>query len=329
MNLPWRLQLVSLSVVCGIVGCRPPTHSTLEQRLTPAAQPESLELAWLPDGSRVAVAARWLFDPESGTFVSLKCSLAGGAACRTELLSFAPSGRRYAVVDADQLAIGDGERALADWKQIPRWLAPDAVPGASDTRVNVAFWLAPEVLFVQQFFADGHAEPECRLYELATGAWRRPEGGCLSPDFSYLARVDAGPNGLFALHSSAEGHFGFSVVHYDATRGQAPARVAFVLEGASSVHARFDSNGSRIELISPCALHGKPVPACDAPDRQRTWKLYAAPMTSGELRLERDDLPPGAVVDATSRRFAWADSRGLCVGDPRDQRARCVTLPRR
>lgn len=318
-----RLQLVALSLACCFAGCRPATRAPLDSR----GETRHPELVWLPDGSRVAVDAGWLFDPESGSFASLKCRLPDGAACRPEQLSFAPIGQQYVVVDADRFAVGNGERGLGVWKQIPRWLAPNDRPGSSDTLANVAFWLTPKALFVQQFYVDGHAEPECRLHELATATWRRPDGGCLSPDFSYLARVDGGPNGLLALHSSAEGRFGFSLVRYDSARGQVPVDLTFVLEGASQVSARFDASGSRIGVISPCTLQGEPVPACDAPDRQPKWKLYGASTASGRLQLERDDLPPGSVADPTHRRYAWCKQHELCVGDPRDERVRCATLP--
>ena len=208
---------------------------------------------------------------------------------------------------------------------LPSWLVSRAHESAPEV-VNTAVWLTPTKLYVHQFYADGHADPECRVREGLAAPWQRPIGGCIASDFGYLAQIDVGPAGLLAVHSSAEGSYALRFVRYDDVHGEQPVRAPqLVLQGSSAVRVQFSARRSRIELISPCVLVGTPLPPCDDAEAT-TWKLYAASFESDKLQLLRDDLPVGAVIDPREERFAWPRGDAICVGEPRDTEARCISL---
>lgn len=286
-----------------------------------------VELAWLPDGSRLVVDGRWVFNPETGGYAALPCPVNEAAGCRLEGMSFSPDNSAFVIMKAEQFATGSFGRQVGSWRSIPRWL-PREKKAQSDV-VNVAFWISTRTLFVQQFYADGHAEPTCRLRDAATGGWMLVRGGCLRPDFSYLAGVDVGPERLLAIHSSAEGRHALSIARYDVQRGQSDVWPApLILEGASTVRVRFAPDGSRVDLISPCPLSGAPIPPCENPESEPHWKLYSVPISGGAARLVRNDLPPGIAVDPTRDRFAWPKDGAVCVGDPGGSNIKCAAVPR-
>jgi hypothetical protein len=212
-------------------------------------------------------------------------------------------------------------------ERVPRWLPVGA--SAADERLgHVGFWVTPELVFVEQFDRTGAIPPACRLLDIGARAWRRSAGGCLSADFSYLAEVTVGPRGLLALHSSGEGAYAVSIVHYDVRRGQSDTAVSsIVLEGASAVHVRFAPDGGSVQFISPCALEGKPPPACEDPQNQEQWRLYSVPTSGGALRLVRADLPAGAAFDPAHDRFAWPKGDAVCWGEPREASPKCASKP--
>jgi hypothetical protein len=207
--------------------------------------------------------------------------------------------------------------------------------------INTGYRLSAQAIFVQQFDRRAELAPACRVCTLnRTDAlsseppvcrWRRPAGGCLDPELSYLTRVDRGPRDLLALHSEAEGYFALSVVRYDPAKGQASVGVSPIkLEGGSLVVVRFAPDGSAIDLISPYELRpaaGGRTPPCDDIQPQGSWRLYSRPIGPGSLTLRRADLPPGAVLHPTEEIFAWPRGASVCVGDPRKPSPACFPLP--
>jgi hypothetical protein len=177
----------------------------------------------------------------------------------------------------------------AGMEQFPRWIEGTA---KDDEIVSMPFWSTPRTLVVQQFSTVDPMHPTCRARDAGTDTWYRPRGGCLQPDFSYLYRVDAGPAGLVALHSSAEGHAAVSVVRYSVNTGQSAPLVTFHLEGASTVEVAFAPDGSRIDFVTPCTLDALHETQCLEPELAPRWKLYSVPATGGAPVLRRDDLPP-------------------------------------
>jgi hypothetical protein len=226
---------------------------------------------------------------------------------------------------------------------IPIWLDRRAMAGRIDDVINTGFRLSGQLLFVQQFDRRAELTPACRVCALDSASadagkspacrWRRPAGGCLDPELSYLTRVDRGPRDLLALHSEAEGYFALSVVRYDPVKGQASVGVpAIKLEGASLVSVRFAPDGSAVDLISPCELRpaaGGRTPPCDDFHAQASWRLYSRPIGPGALTLRRADLPPGAVMHPKEEIFAWPRGASVCVGDPRKAPPACFPLPAR
>jgi hypothetical protein len=192
--------------------------------------------------------------------------------------------------------------------------------------VEVGFRLSPAATFVQRFTPGGRKSASCRV-RTGTGAAARPRGGCLSPEFSYLAHVYAGPAGLLALLSSAEGHSALQIVRYDPTSGQSDTRAqTLTIEGSGAVRASFAADGNGVMLISPCALEG-PRPPCAEPDQAVHWRQYHLPLDGGPVRLVRADLPPGSDFHQARNEYAWVAGGTACVGQP--QKPRCWPLPDR
>lgn len=222
----------------------------------------------------------------------------------------------------------DGSLATSEpepTEPVPRWIA--AASGDAEL-VNVRFQSTPRTVVVQQYSSADPAKATCRARDDTSTAWYVPAGGCLDPDFSYLNHVDAGPGGLVALHSSAEGHSAVSVARYSVTAGQSPAIVTLLFEGGSAVDVGFAPDGSRVDFVSPCALGSPGVSRCTNPEAAPRWRLYSMPAKGGPLILRRDDLPPGSAFDSTSERFAWPRGTNVCIGDPKEPRPRCTKLPR-
>jgi hypothetical protein len=330
------LIAAALLAACGespppAAGRQPPPQIKVEE---PAVQPAAVEaagdheLVWLPDGSQLMVDGYWVFDPERGAFASLQCTTASGAPCNLSQSSFVRDGREYVVVDGDNIAVGMPVGGLGPWEQIPRWLPQEQEPAEI---VNTAFWVAPGRVLVRQFFKDGHGEAQCRVRYTANrvyGDWRRPDGGCLGGELGNLAQVDPGPNGLFALHSSAQGQFSLSIVRYSLDTGVSEVRTALAaIGGVSRVQVQFAPDGSRAELTSPCQLTVGNREMCQDPFKQPRWNLYSLPIPGETIELLRADLPPGTAVDPVRNRFAWVKEGAVCVGEPRDPEARCEPLP--
>lgn len=316
------LQLLLLTACAITAGCT-------QKMLPPGAlEDQDHRLTWLPDGSALVIDARWWFDPTHGTFQPLQCATGEGRLCTRQ--SFEAVGTQYIVVDSQKMAIAS-PAARGPWQRIPRWLPDDAGPASADEIANVAFWIAPGTIYVQQFYADGHGTPECRVREVrgADAQWRRPPGGCVEGGLGHLAHVDRGPAGLLALHSSSEGYSDLILVRYAEDSGSAQTSIAsLVIEGASSMQVRFAQDGSRIDVISPCTLAATSSASfCDGTSGQLAWKLYSVPASGGELQLQRADLPPGTVADPQRDRFAWVRDGALCLGDPGAADSRCVKLP--
>jgi hypothetical protein len=248
------------------------------------------------------------------------------------------AGRRArAVVGGDDLAIDalspdrapDGGALVR--VRIPRWLPTRAGTEPADV-VNVAFWLSPRAVLVQQFDRRGDLVPSCRVLAVpgktparapsAAPAWTRARGGCLDADFHHLTRVDPGPRRLLALHSEGEGGSALAVVRYTPDLGQVAAgsTSSVGIPGSSTVSVRFARDGASLDLVSPCNLlpgaEGAPPASCDAPFARARWNLYTRTLPSGALRLRRADLPPGAALHPAGDRFAWPAGASVCIGEP-------------
>lgn len=287
------------------------------------------DLLWLPDGSRLVVDGYWVFEPERGAFVSSHCATRSGGPCKLTRSSFVADGTEYVILDEESIAVGNLASGVGTWEQIPHWLA--TAQADSDQVANVGFWIGPGRVFVRQFQKDGQGEAQCRVRYTANGVvgdWRAPAGGCIAGELGQLTRVDPGPGALLALHSQAQGQFALSFVRYSQDDGMSRINVAPVrLEGSSQVHVRFAADGTRAELISPCALTGSERDVCADAATQPRWKLYSLAIPGDKVELVRDDLLPGTVHDPVLNRFAWVKGGRLCVGDPREPESRCDLLP--
>lgn len=328
MNRPSGSLICAFAFSFSVPGCGnlPEGSSVPRPRLeqAQAAQPAPKplpELLWWPDGSRVVVDGQWVLDVNRGVAKVLGCDAQDQNRCRERRISVAPDGLHFLVTEGERLAVGTLHGPMDPWQAIPRWVHADEV-------ANAVFWLSPNTLFVQQFPLNDQAKPTCRWRQWPAGNWRRPPGGCLEPEFRYLSRVDAGPNALLALHSSAEGLFALSIVRYGLTTGQDDTPLpALVLEGSSAVRVSFAADGSRIDLVSPCVLDGNPPPPCENPEGQAFWRLYSRTTNGGPLRLRATDLPPGATADPKQARFAWPKDGEVCLGNPRESPAKCASAP--
>ena len=73
-------------------------------------------------------------------------------------------------------------------------------------------------------------------------------------------------------------------------------------------------------LTTPCDLLGE---ACEAGETVRYYDW----LPSGDLRLFRDDVIPGAVPSPKDPSvFTWGEDGRVCIGDPSGER-RCLPLP--
>ncbi|HYP14397.1 MAG TPA: hypothetical protein VEQ63_10780 [Bryobacteraceae bacterium] len=280
----------------------------------------SAELQWLPDGTRIAIGKKWVLDTTVGRYIPLVCPAPG---CAESVLSLAPAGSTGLLLHESRLAIGVLPGPIQTWTDIPQWIASSA-----DALVNVAFWLTQSTAYVHQFDRRANKNSTCRTYDSRSGKWLRAPGGCLVPEFSFLAQVDRGPARLVALHSSAAGAFALQIVRYSAVKGQSPTRVkSIVIDGASSVHVRFAPDGSQVDLLTPCRLETGSTVDCSADFESAKWRQYSVAVATGVLRLRRANLPADAALHPRADTFAWFADNSICVGDPNESKPRCFPLP--
>lgn len=294
-----------------------------------------ITLSWSADGSRLAVNGRFTLDVRSGLFTSLPCPPERGD-CAGRTLTFSPDAKEVLSIDDDLLSVDMTETGQQLQARIPRWAASNV---AEDDLFNVAFWLSPQTVFVQQSDRQGRAAPTCRLVDLSREApggapalrWRAESNQCFEPSFALLTAVDTGPNDLLVLHSTSEGSAALNVVRYTPERGQMPVKMPEVLLKGGVASVSFERDGSAIYIVTPCTLAETPdadAPWCDDSSDQPNWRLYRRPIGSASTELRRSDLPPDAVRHPTEDRFAWPDAGAICIGDPRDRVAsRCYPSP--
>ena len=281
---------------------------------------DAADIAWLSDGSRLLVDGRWLLRPEDARAVPVAC--AGG--CGSKEIALSPGGAELLVFDGMSLAVAPPEQPAGAPVPIPRWI------GAAESAqpVNVAFWLAEHVVFVQQYDRNDPFAPACRLFDTRDGAWRLPHGGCLASEFSQLFRAQAGPGKALLLFSAAEGFQALELVRYDPDAGQSSSGMTPIAwESPGPIDARFAPDGGRVFFVTPCTLAAPASPPCvdstpGAPSRLYSWSIPA-----GELRLLRSDLPPGAAFDPVHGRFAWPRGNRICIGDPAGPAPQCIPAP--
>jgi hypothetical protein len=235
---------------------------------------------------------------------------------------------------SDGSAVAVGDRWLLDpasGKFRPRSAKGPLPPPALDGRahqgkggaVEVGFALSPGTTFTQRFAPAGTGAT-CRVRS-GTGAAAPPRGGCLSPEFGYLAQVQVGPASLLALLSSAEGHAALQIVRYDPKQGQSDTRApTLTIEGSGAVRVAFAPDGTSVTLVSPCELQtGRPP--CAEPDQAAHWRQYQLPLDGRPPKLVRADLPPGAAFHPARKEYAWVAGGAACVGQPLSPR--CWPLP--
>ena len=310
-----------------MTGCRTGTPAKPVASV-PTDQNQLVELRWLPDGGRILVSGRWIFNPETDRFLSLTCSPPGivaAATCDSVTHSFSSDGSRVVFAD-DWLAIARRDEHPGERIEIPRWVA---LRSAEGELVNIAFWLNLREILVQQSDRGERSHPECRVLQLATHRWRRPRGGCLEGGFENLVRIDPGPEGWIAIYSGGEGSNDVTVARYAEATGQSSGGAPNLSpEPGAAISAAFRADGSAVDVVSQCPLE-KGNPSCfEAGDPVR-WRLYSWPLRGGALRLLRTDLPPGSAPDPRGTRFAWPRGRSVCLGEPRDVSPHCVPLPLR
>jgi hypothetical protein len=277
------------------------------------------KLSWLADGSRLLVDGRWLLRPEDARAVAVDC----GGVCAGKEIALSPGGAELLVFDGAALAVAPPEQPAGASVPIPRWIeAQESTP-----LVNVAFWLAEHVVFVQQYDPADPFAPACRLFDTRDGAWRPPPGGCLTSEFSQLFKVQAGPGQALLLLSAAEGFQAMELVRYDPESGQSPAEITPIAwESPGPLDARFAPDGRRVFFLTPCLLAAPESPPCENSGSRAAIRLYSWTTPTGELRLLRSGLPPGAAFDPVHGRFAWPRDDRICIGDPSEPTPRCLAM---
>ncbi len=262
---------------------------------------------------------------DSGAYAALSCSSRDGLLKPVDCdrIEFSPDARKALVLKGDAFATGSPTGPFGARVTIPLWMKSE-----EETIGNVVFWLSERLVFVQQRDILVPSKPQCRLFDVETGQWRRSPVKCLSGDYSQIGKVEVGPGHLLAVYSGAEGMGAVELCAYDLEKGQTRLPLPSVSLTRALVSVRFAPDGSRVDLVSPCApLVGDEVhesAECSAAPR---WRLFSIPTRGGPMRLRRADLPPGAVLDPKHERFAWPRGDEICVGDPAEPRPRCVAVP--
>lgn len=272
------------------------------------------------DGSRLLVAGRWSFDPETARFRPLlRCQGRHSETIHGDVV-LAPAGTGLVVVAKDRYALGTLEGALDIWHPIPRWLPPTS---ATNEVSNVAAFLSSKTLLIHQSYVGGDGAPSCRTLDLSTHALGEQSIGCPPSGFTQVAALSFGPGNIVQTLSAAEGAIDLTVVRHGNNSNADKTVTSITLQGLGSVDSWVSADGARVQLLSPCELRGNPPPACESDEG--AVRLYEV-SSEKSLHLVRTDLPPGAVKNPVNEQFAWVEAAQLCVGNPAGDK-RCTSLP--
>lgn len=169
----------------------------------------------------------------------------------------------------------------------------------------------------------------CRILDLPTGELRTPKAGCPASEFAELYAVQPGPNRMFGVYSSGEGHPGVNAVTWE-PQAQSPVGLpAIDLYPSGPLQFLFAAGVADIWLQTPCDLRiergcvGPSQRDDPAPEYLFRWSK-AHPNT---FTLAAKDIPPGAVYAPDSKKYAWITKQTLCVGSGFESPASCVALP--
>jgi hypothetical protein len=289
-----------------------------------------LALQWLPDGKRIRVSLRWLLSVDEGTFSNFACALEPEKCENISSISFSSDGSRAVLLGETKLSFGPSGGPFENTVRIPRWT--QSRDGRPATFNHLGFWTSRDSVFVQQFDRNAYNDPrgpippECRLYNTAERKWQQLRDGCIQGDYLWVGEVEAGPADLVAVRSSSEGSAALGFYRYRVAEGQSQAIRAPVSLGSEEGSIAFTKNGAWLLMITSCSNVQQSPRAQDCAT-STTWSLYRVPTMGGAIELRRSDLPRGAVIDPDHDRFAWPSGDGVCVGDPRDPKARCFPLP--
>lgn len=181
-------------------------------------------------------------------------------------------------------------------------------------------WLDERQVLLQ--LTQGCGESLDQVLDVETGGWSD------SPFHADYGQTDVAPlaGSLFAVFGSGEGCSSLGVSRADGTQLRESLDLGCVRD--AEVVANLD--GSALWLTSACDLSATgPFDGCDDSCELTTNGEDVCPTPTPRQRLYRwspagpvllrDDLPPGARVDASGARFAWRREGALCVGDPAAQ----------
>lgn len=306
-----------------VTRCSNRQSTTLIDENTTTA-PSALELRWIPGAIHVSInVEKWVLQSETGVLVPFACSSSDGllapVSCVPSRVTYSPSGSRALVLVGQSFFVGPSEGPFGDRTSVPMWADVSAAGTQFDL---VAFWLSEHEVFFQD--ALTFSSPVCRVYDLETRRWRKGPKGCLQGSYSQLGTIQAGPSGLLAVYSGAEGMGSVEIERFDLNSGQRRTSVPALMLNVSPVTVRFAPNGSYVDVITACRIAPIGAEGIDLPcDEAAPWMLFSASLRDGHFELRRSDLPPGTVMDPTQDRFAWPRGREVCIGDPRELNPRC------
>jgi hypothetical protein len=279
--------------------------------LTGLALAADPEVAWLQDG-RILVDGRLLMEPTRGSwrpllYPTLRPDSHGGH--QRLALDISPSGQ-VLMVDREHVLLGIFDGRLAASAPLPSLVEEPAA--------SAAVWIDDRTILLAQRGGDGLSV--CATLDAQSRAWSAPVK-CPESSFAAIYRMERGPGPWMSVYSGGEGVGDVQLVRWSAIGG---TREALTLSLSPAVHMAttlelfFTDAG--IRLLSSCDLLAE---ACDPGER----RYYFEWLPSGELRLFRDDIRPGAVPSPRQpSTFAWGEDGRVCIGDPSGER-RCYPLP--
>jgi len=284
----------------------------------PSADGEAFqEPHWVLGGARLMVAGRWLLNPATGDFTLLPYStlqpMNGGGPLVLQT-AFSPRGERIAVSDGQTVRQGPVSGPLEPPLEIPSFLPPSGSNHERQLR-NAFFWLSEQQLGLYQMDLETAEEARCALLEAGSDRWSVIPT-CPSASFFQVWTVESGPQGWLALSSGAEGTTGLSLVRYVASHPPSFAEpLSFSFSPEGEFHAQFATNAVRLHLTTPCVLEREQTRLCEGVDTQGPWRLYTWEGPGSRPTLRRQDLPSRAVPHPSGTRWAWQESKRLCVGE--------------
>ena len=279
--------------------------------LTGLALAGDLDVQWLQDG-RILVDGRLLMEPVRGSwqpllYPTVRTDPSGSHQDLT--LNISPSGQ-VLMVDRADLLLGIFDGRLAASAPLPE-LLPEVVN-------SVAVWLDDRRILLAQSSMEGASV--CVTLDALTRQWSDPVT-CPEGGFARIDQMERGPGPWMAVYSAGEGLSDVRLLRWSRTIGTRETLELTMTPSARLVGGtRVFFTEAGIRLTTPCNLLAEEC------EEGEIW-FYFEWLPTGELRLFRDDLIPGAVPSPKDpATFAWGEGGRVCIGDPAGKR-RCYPLP--